>query len=137
MALTSAPGGAVAWCPGVARGHDPLTWGFATQRHLTSEAGRDQCLQPWIEIARQVVDRPPAKIQRFITDDELGVRRGTGDELQVQVPGRHAQRACDRVHVHGGQLVAEPKIADPGFLGGFPQCSGGYVFVGVPQCPPN
>jgi len=38
----------------------------------------------------QGVDRPPTQVQGFLADDGPRVRRGGGDELQVQMPGRGA-----------------------------------------------
>ena len=55
----------------------------------------------------QRVERPPAQVQRLVADHVACTGRCVGDELQIEVAGRHAQRAGHRVHVDGSQLGFE------------------------------
>ncbi len=56
-------------------------------------------------------------------------------ELQIEVTGRHPQRAGQRVDVDRGQVGVDPQAVDTGFLGGLAQGRRddvGVVLLAVP-----
>ena len=56
-------------------------------------------------------------------------------ELQVEVTGRHPQRAGERVDVDRGQVGCDPQAVDAGFFGGLPQRCRHDVGVGILAVP--
>ena len=97
--------------------------------------GGGQLPEAEVGVVRQAVERPPPQIQGFVAAGDLGARRGVRDELQVEVAGRHAQRARDRVHVQRRRHRVDRRPVDAGFLGGLAQRRGGDVGVAVLAVP--
>ena len=53
------------------------------------------------------------QVQGLVAADRVGADRGAHQEADVEVPGGHAQRAGDRVHVQVDRRRFDAQAVDP------------------------